>query len=55
MSEMPNMTSEQVCASSVYVVCMWCAYVMHDQGMTKHTWVKVCKTHNQRSKHDKHA
>ena len=52
---MPNMTSEQVCASSVhqvcassvYVVCMWCAYVMHDQGMTKHIWVKVCKTHNQ--------
>ena len=21
------------------------AYVMHVQGMTKHIWVKVCKTH----------
>ena len=27
-------------------VCMWC-YVMHVQGITKHIWVKVCKTHTQ--------
>ena len=29
----------------VHQVCMWCAYVMHVQAMTKHIWVKVCKTH----------
>ena len=27
-------------------VCMWCAYAMHDQGMIKHIWVKMWKTHN---------
>ena len=32
---------------------MWCAYMMHVQGMTKHIRVKVCKTHTQWSKHDK--
>ena len=37
---MQNMTSEQVCASSVHVVC----YVMHEQGMSKSIWIKVCKT-----------
>jgi len=41
------LTIVQVCASSVH------AYVMHVQGMTKHIWVKMCKTHNQWSKHDK--
>jgi len=39
----------------VQQMCMWCAYVMHDQGMTKHTWVKVCKTHNQWSNMHNHG
>ena len=38
----------------VHQVCMRCAYVMHVQGMVKHNWVKVCKTHTQWSKHNKH-
>ena len=43
------MSEYKICQVLEYVqqMCMWCAYVMHDQGMTKHTWVKVCKTHNQ--------
>ena len=45
------MSSDQVYASSVHVVCN----VMHDQGIIEHAWVKVCKTHNQLSKHDKHV
>ena len=36
-------------------VCMKYARVMHVQGMTKHIWVKVCKTHNQISKNNKHV
>ena len=54
MSKMPKKKEGQV-IKCVNQVCMWCAYVMHDQGMIKHAWVKVCKTHNQRSKHDKQA
>ena len=30
----------------VLQVCIWCAYVMHVQGMAKHFWVKMYKTHN---------
>ena len=37
----------------MHQVGRWCAYVMHVQGMAKHIWVKVCKTHNQWSEHDK--
>ena len=39
--------------ASVCIKCMRCAYVMHVQGMAKHSWVKVCKTHNHISKQDK--
>ena len=53
MREVQNMSSDQVCASSVHLVCI--CDVMHDQGMIELAWGKVCKTHIQRSKHDKHA
>jgi len=35
----------------VHQGCIKCACEMHDQCTNKH---KVCKTHNQWSKHDKH-
>jgi len=39
----------------VHQVFLWCACEMHEQCMNKHTWGKVCKTHNQWSKHVKYA
>ena len=37
------------CACGVHEVCLGDAW----QGMNGHKWVKVCKTHTQRSKHVK--
>ena len=42
-------TTVHVCASSVHEVCLGDAW----QGMKRHNWVKVYKTHTQLSKHDK--
>ena len=51
MTEMQNMSSDQVCASSVHVVCICDA----QQSMIKHSWGKVCKTHNQCLEHVKNV
>ena len=39
----------------VHHVCMWCACEIHEQCMTRHSWGKVCETHNQCLKHVKNV
>ena len=33
MSECENMSSDQVCAAKVHLVCMWDAWLMHEQAL----------------------
>ena len=52
INKIQKMTTVYVCASSVHrvlhKVCLGDAW----QGMNRHIWIKVCKTHTQWSKHD---
>ena len=51
MTEMQNMSSDQVCASSVHVVCICDAWTKHDQVVMG----QMCKTHNQCLKYGKNV